>query len=212
MLKTEFIAAAQRSSRRLMIVLHGLGDSVEGYHWWPEAMQLPWLNYLLVNAPDPYYGGFAWYDLNNQGPGIERSRTLLFQLLDQVAANGFPADSIVFSGFSQGSLMSCEIGARYPHHLAGIVGISGYVHEPERLVKELAPEAVHQRFLVTHGTQDPLIPIANVRPQIEILRQAGLHIEWHEFVKPHSIAGEAEMSVIRGFARKCYESKVEAKA
>ena len=36
-----------------MIVLHGLGDSMEGYRWLPEALQLPWLNYLLVNAPDP---------------------------------------------------------------------------------------------------------------------------------------------------------------
>ena len=69
MLDTEFIAATEKSSRRLMIVLHGLGDSMEGYRWWPEAMQLPWLNYLLVNAPDPYYGGFAWYDLQDPGAG-----------------------------------------------------------------------------------------------------------------------------------------------
>jgi phospholipase/carboxylesterase len=204
MLNTEFIAATQGISRRLMIVLHGLGDSVEGYRWWPEAMQLPWLNYLLVNAPDPYYGGFAWYDLEDPARGIERSRLLLFQLLDQLAGKDFPPDKIVFSGFSQGCLLSMEIGARYQHLLAGIVGISGYVYEPDRLVKELAPEATRQRFLVTHGTQDPLIPIIKVRPQIEILRQAGLQIEWREFVKAHTIAGEAEMSVIREFVKNSY--------
>ena len=25
-------------------------------------MNLPWLNYLLVNAPDKYYGGYSWFD------------------------------------------------------------------------------------------------------------------------------------------------------
>jgi phospholipase/carboxylesterase len=204
MLDTEFIAATEENSQRLMIVLHGLGDSMEGYRWWPGAMQLPWLNYLLVNAPDPYYGGFAWYDLQDPAHGIERSRKLLFQLLEQLAAKDFPAEKIIFSGFSQGCLMSMEIGARHRHRLAGIVGISGYVHEPEQLVKQLAPEASSQRFLVTHGTQDPLIPIAQVRPQMDILRRAGLHIDWHEFVKAHTIAGESEMSVIREFARNSY--------
>jgi phospholipase/carboxylesterase len=177
---------------------------VAGYRWLPEAMQLPWLNYLLVNAPDAYYGGFSWYDLENAASGIERSRLLLFQLLDELPGKGFPADQIIFSGFSQGGLLSMEIGARYPHHLAGIVVLSGYVHDPERLVKELAPEAVGQRFLVTHGTQDPLIPIAGVRPQIELLRKAGLQIEWHEFEKVHTIAGEAEISVVRDFVQKSY--------
>jgi len=47
--------------------------------------------------------------------------------------------------------MTIEMGARYPHLFAGLVGISGYVFEPERLVKELSPVAKQQRFLITHG-------------------------------------------------------------
>jgi len=204
MLNTEFISATDKDSQRLMIVLHGLGDSLEGYRWWPGAMQLPWLNYLLVNAPDPYYGGFGWYDLDDPAGGIERSRTLLFQLLDELAGKDFPPEKIVFSGFSQGCLLSIEIGARYRRRLAGIVGISGYVYEPDRLVEQLAPEAARQRFLLTHGTQDPLIPIAQVRPQVDILRRAGLRIDWREFVKGHTIAGEEEMSVVRDFVQNTY--------
>jgi phospholipase/carboxylesterase len=203
-LDTEFIAATEKGSQRLMIVLHGLGDSMEGYRWWPEAMRLPWLSYLLVNAPDPYYSGFAWYDLSDPAPGVERSRKLLFQLLDQLAEKGFPAEKIVFSGFSQGCLMAWEIGARHRHHLAGLVGVSGYAHEPEQLVRQLAPEAVRQRFLITHGTQDPLVPIVAVRQQIDVLRRAGLQIDWREFIKGHTIAGEPEMAVIRDFVQKSY--------
>lgn len=204
MLDTVFIPATEKKGSRLMLVLHGLGDSVEGYRWWPEAMNLPWLNYLLVNAPDPYYGGFAWYELENAAPGVERSAKLLFQLLDNLAAKGFPPEQIVFSGFSQGCLLSIEIGLRYPHRFAGIVGISGYTLAPEVLVHELSPAATGQRFLLTHGTHDPLLPIEHVRPQIDILRRAGLQIEWREFVKEHTIAGEKEMSVIREFVQNCY--------
>ena len=57
MLVTELVPAREPDSRRLMVVLHGLGDSMDGYRWMPQELDLPWLNYLLVNAPDDYYGG-----------------------------------------------------------------------------------------------------------------------------------------------------------
>ena len=100
--------------------------------------------------------------------------------------------------------MSIEVGLRYPKKLAGVVGISGYVCEPEKLVTELSPVAFQQRMLITHGTLDPMIPFAEVREQINILKAAGLHVEWHEFAKQHTIAGEDEMEVIRHFVRAGY--------
>ena len=204
-LYAELLPARDKKSRRLLIMLHGLGDSIEGYRWMPEALNLPWLNYLLVNAPDEYYGGYSWYDYaGNIQPGVVRSRKLLFELLDTQRAKGFSTELTTFGGFSQGCLMSLEVGLRYPHRFAGIVGISGHVCDPEKLVAELSPVAIQQRVLVTHGTLDPMIPFALVREQINILKGAGLHIEWHEFVKPHTIAGEAELEVIRNFIRAGY--------
>ena len=205
MLETELIPAKQAIEPRLMIALHGLGDSMEGYRWLPEAMRLPWLSYLLVNAPDCYCTGFSWYDVDDDsGVGIERSLKLLFELLDVQRSRGFPSEKTVVFGFSQGCLMTIEIGARYPHRLAGLVGISGYVFQPERLVNELSPQARQQRFLITHGTQDPLIHIVRVRPQIEMLRKAGLKMDWREFAKTHTIAGESEVSVVRNFVSDSY--------
>jgi phospholipase/carboxylesterase len=202
MLEHEFIPAQDAKSRRLWIMLHGLGDSIEGYRWLPEAMRLPWMNYLLVNAPDEYYGGYSWYDfVGDIVPGVERSRKLLFELLDSRRAAGFPTEQTIFGGFSQGCLMSIEVGLRYPHRFAGIVGISGYVCEPEKLAKELSPVAMQQRFLITHGTQDTMIPFALVREQINVLKSAGLKIEFREFLKSHTIAGEEELGVIRDFVR-----------
>src|SRR5271154_5675608 len=151
MLHTELIPAAEKSSR-LMVMLHGLGDNMDGYRWLPEAMNLPWMNYLLVNAPDKYFEGFSWFDYpNNIAPGILRSRKLLFDLLDDLRAKDFPAEEITLGGFSQGCLMAIDVGLRYPHRLASIVGISGWVFEIEKLLKEIPPIALQQRLLATHG-------------------------------------------------------------
>jgi phospholipase/carboxylesterase len=209
-LDTLFIPAAEKSSRRLWVMLHGLGDSVGGYRWMPEAFKLPWMNYLLVNAPDDYYGGFSWFEFTEDAstevmrPGVERSRKLLFQLLDAQRAAGFPTDQTILGGFSQGCLMSLDAAARYPHKLAGVVGISGYVCEPERLVKELSPVAKEQEFLVTHGSFDPLLPLNVTHEQIKLLQRAGLNIRWQEFRKEHTIAGQAEIDLIREFVSGCF--------
>ena len=45
---------------------------------------------------------------------------------------------------------------------------------PNGLSANCRPAPVQQRFLITHGTLDPLIPIDRVRPQMDMLRQAGL--------------------------------------
>src|SRR5436190_16267277 len=141
MLHSELIPAREKSGR-LLIMLHGLGDSTAGYRWMPSALNLPRLNYLLVNAPDEYFGGYSWYDFTGDlAPGVERSRKLLLEVLEQQQSNGFLADQIVLGGFSQGCLMSLEVGLRYPHRLAGIIGISGYICNPEILIADLPPLA-----------------------------------------------------------------------
>jgi phospholipase/carboxylesterase len=204
MLHTELIPAAEKSSR-LMVMLHGLGDSIEGYRWWPEALRLPWLNCLLVNAPDEYYGGYSWFDYpDDLAPGVLRSRKLLFELLDDLRAKGFPTEQITLGGFSQGCLMTVDVGLRYPHRFAGLVGISGWIFEVDKLVKELSPVARQQRLLMTHGTSDPVIPIEKVRLQIPPLQTTGLDVTWREFSKVHTIQGETELAVIREFVRAGY--------
>jgi len=200
MLKCEWYTAKEKESKRLLIALHGLGDSAVGYRWLPEVLDLPWLSYLLVNAPDPYYEGFSWYDfVGDAAPGIQRSRALLFQLLDELREKRHPTEQMVVLGFSQGCLMAWEVGLKYPHKLAGLVGISGYAHEPETATREFSAVAKEQKFLITHGTMDPLIPFDQVKRQVMSLKAAGLQIEWHEFEKAHTIAGEEEVNVVRKF-------------
>ena len=210
MLQSEFIPAAEKNSRRLLVLLHGLGDSVAGWRWLPDALKLPELNYLLVNAPDEYYGGYSWFDYpGDMTPGVKRSRQLLFELLDDLRAKNFPADQITLGGFSQGSLMTIETGLHYPHRLAGLVGISGWVFEIDNLIRDLTPVARSQRLLATHGHFDPIIPFAGVRQQIQHLKAAGLNVQWNEFPKEHTVYGEPELAVIREFIRAGYDGKPE---
>ena len=65
----------------LLIVLHGLGDSSEGFLWLQDELGIDSLNYLLLNAPDPYYTGYSWYDIDDPLAGIEDVGGLTYRLL-----------------------------------------------------------------------------------------------------------------------------------
>jgi phospholipase/carboxylesterase len=204
-LTTDFIPAREPGSNRLLIALHGLGDSMEGYRDVPEWLQIPWLNYLLVNAPDPYYGGFSWFNFAGEyQPGIDRSRKLLTKLLDSLCER-YPSENTVLFGFSQGCLMTMETGLRYPHKLAALVGVSGWVYDADLLTKDLSPVAKQQRILWTHGTRDTLLPIKDVRTRIETLKAAGLNIDWREYNKEHNFLPQ-EFALIRDFVVKSFAS------
>lgn len=197
-LTTDLVPAREANSNRLLVVLHGLGDSIEGYREVPQALRIPWLNCLLVNAPDPYYGGFSWYDFaGDPTPGVRRSRELLTRLLDSMRAK-FPSEKTILFGFSQGCLMTLETGLRYPHRLGGLIGVSGYVQDAPTLAKELSPVAVEQQILWTHGTRDPLIPLPKVLEQVQTLKDAGLQIDWQVFEKQHTFV-QREFEIIREF-------------
>jgi phospholipase/carboxylesterase len=131
-------------------------------------------------------------------------------LLDAQRDAGFASDQTILSGFSQGCLMTLETGLRYPHKLAGLIGISGYVLDPQHLLRELSPVAKQQRILVTHGRQDPLIPFTDVKKQMELLRAGGLSLEWREFNKPHTIIDE-EVGVLREFIENSFKTETSAK-
>jgi len=208
MLTTELIKSSDPANKKIMVVLHGLGDSMDGYRWLPDALKFPWLNYLLVNAPDPYYGGFSWYDIAGEaGTGVERSRKALHKLIDDLQIQGYRTEEMVLFGFSQGCLMTVETGLTYPAVFAGLIGISGYVHDLYGLLKNLSPFAREQRLLITHGTFDQLIPFEKAQEQFQQLKSSGLNLEWVPFKKEHTIAGLEEIQVIQKFIRSVFDQK-----
>ncbi len=205
-MKTQGLASAwipaTLPSGRLVIVLHGRGDSPAGFRWLPEAMGLPDVNFLLVQAPDPYYTGYSWYDLPpNQGPGILRSRSLLDTLMSEVMAGGFQTKDIILFGFSQGCLMTLEWGGRTNLEMAGFIAISGYCYDPKKLGEELSETARKAHWLVTHGILDGTLDYAVTQAQVKYLIGAGLPLEFHSFVKEHTIDDNLEIPLLRTFMR-----------
>ena len=83
-LDTELILAAEADSKWLMVVLHGLGDSMEGFRWLHRALKNPKLNTLLVNAPEDYYQ-ISELLRDNERYGIESITSRTYPDQDAVA-------------------------------------------------------------------------------------------------------------------------------
>lgn len=197
------IAVPDDATGKLLVVLHGRGDSSAGFHWMPSALALPGVSYLLANAPDPWFGGRSWYGMPpDHLPGVRRSQALLESLFDELATEFEPADTALF-GFSQGCLMTLEWGGRSERPLAGCCGVSGYVADVDRLAGELSQAARTRPWLVTHGRGDEVLPFERTRRQIEQLQRAGLPVRFEAYDKTHTI--DADLPDIRAFLAACLE-------
>ena len=175
------------------MVLHGRGDSSAGFHWMPGTLALPGVSWLLVNAPDPWFGGFSWYGQPpDHGPGVQRSRLLLDRLFDELFGQGFEPERTVLFGFSQGCLLTLEWGGRTERPLAGFIGVSGYCYDPEALLSEASGVARTRPWLVTHGTEDEVLPFGVTAAQVRTLQEGGLPIDFRSYPKTHTIGPDLE--------------------
>ena len=178
---------------KLIVVLHGRGDSSAGFHWMPGTLNLPGAAWLLVNAPDDWHEGYSWYGMPpHHGPGVVRSRMLLDRLFDEIEGQGFSAEDTVLFGFSQGCLLTLEWGGRTERPLAGFVGISGYCYDAVALGEAASTVAKTRPWLVTHGRQDEVLPYSVTRNQILTLQKAGLPIDFRSYAKTHTIGPDLE--------------------
>ena len=187
---------AKVPSKKLMIILHGRGDSSEGFVGFPPFLALDDMNYILFDAPFEYFTGYSWYQLPpDQLPGIQYSSTLLTKDLDTLFENDFAADESFLFGFSQGSLLTFEFGARYHKQLAGYIAISGYIYDVQKLLEDMNPALNKNNWLCTHGTQDPVLDYETSKSQVQELQDGGFHIEFKSYEKDHSIDRD-ELSMI----------------
>ncbi len=192
---------------KVMVVFHGLGDSLDGYAWMPSELRLPQLSYLLVNAPDDYYGGYSWFDLTGGGvflggalQGILRSRGLVLGLIEELIAQGIAPGDILLFGFSQGCLVAIDAGLRTEHVLGGVCGVSGWIAFMEEYPKNFSAVAKRQKFLVTHGLQDPILPFERTAEQCRELSGMGLDLAFQAYPKVHTIVPE-ELAFIRNWIK-----------
>ena len=179
-----FGPAAGGKPRRLVLLLHGLGadgnDLIGLAPYW--APLLPDAEFLSPNAPfpcdfAPY--GYQWYSVQDRSPemqlaGVRAAAPILDAFIDEtLAARGLKAQELTLVGFSQGTVMSLFVGLRRPQPVAGILGFSGRLVAPELLAAELRSRPP---VLLVHGTEDPMIPHAEMAAAESALKAAGVRV------------------------------------
>ena len=193
-------------SKKLMIILHGRGDSSEGFTSLPSFLACDEMNYLLLDAPFEYYTGYSWYPLPpNQLPGIEHSSLVLTKVLDTLFADEFNAEESFLFGFSQGALLTFEFGARYEKVLAGYIAVSGYIYDEVKLLVDMNERVKESHWLCTHGVEDTVLAFSTSQKQIEFLQENGFEIAFHAFHKEHSIEKD-ELEMIGKWMKKIIEN------
>ncbi|HEX7675537.1 MAG TPA: serine esterase [Bdellovibrio sp.] len=198
--KHKFIPAKKKSDF-LMIVLHGRGDSIRPFYDFDDELNIPEMNYLLLNAPRRFLDGYTWYgEPPYQSNGVIKIREKLFDLLNDLENQGWDSQKIFLFGFSQGCLISADIGMNYPKKLGGVVGISGYFNFYPRWKNNLSQDAKKTPWLFTHGHQDDILPLEETKYGVEKLKGAGLKVDWVEMDKDHSLKDE-EYPIIRRWVR-----------
>lgn len=189
-------------SKKLMIILHGRGDSSDGFTGLPSFLDIDEMNYLLLDAPFEYFTGYSWYQLPpDQLPGIEYSSKLLEKVLDELFDEQFNADESFLFGFSQGSLLTFEFGARYHKVLAGYIAVSGYIYDAPKLLIDMNRDVITSNWLCTHGTYDDVLPFETSKEQVETLQNGGFDIEFKSYKKDHTIERE-ELEMISQWMKK----------
>ena len=92
--------------------------------------------------------------------------------------------------FSQGGVMAYALALRNPARYAALVALSSWL--PEELAGRMAPcpEDVSLPVFISHGSEDPMIPIARAEESNERMRGLGYAPLYREYKMQHEIRPE----------------------
>lgn len=154
------------------------------------------LHVVTPRAPLTLQGwpGFHWYVVPRVGyPDPETfhgSFDLLARFHDETwERTGIAPERTLFGGFSMGSVMSYSMGlsAARPQP-AGLLIFSGFVPTVERWAPDLS--RTEMPVFIAHGRQDPIMSIEFARTARDLLKNAGLTVDYHESDAAHFIDPE----------------------
>ena len=182
--------AASGNADALVILLHGYGaDGNDLIGLAPPLSQvLPKAEFVSPNGPEPCRAspmGRQWFPISyldgssekEMNDGFVRASETLHAFVDaEIARSGLASDRVALLGFSQGTMMSLEVGLRRSERLAGIVGFSGRLLRAETLTGEIASRPP---VLLVHGADDPMVPPASLEDAEKALSAAGVEVGAH---------------------------------
>ncbi|MCB1703541.1 MAG: carboxylesterase [Halioglobus sp.] len=194
----------------VVIWLHGLGADGHDFEPIVPELKLPPdlpVRFVFPHAPEiavTAFGGQrarAWFDFDPGGgadePGLKKSAARIRDLIQNEIDSGMPAGHILLAGFSQGGVMAFHTGLYYPKRLAGILALSTFLAEPDKLAVARTGANANIPILMCHGQQDAVLPITLGKSSLESLRGAGYEVEWREYPMAHEVCLEEIRDISR---------------
>ena len=154
----------------------------------PLAPHLPDTVFFAPDAPERCSGnpmGFQWFpipwlDGSSEAQalaGLEAAAVDLDAFLDRVLADeGLTPDRLALVGFSQGTMISLHVAPRRATLVAGVVGFSGRLMQPDLLA---GAARVKPPVLLIHGDQDEVVPLSSLPEAADALVAAGFETYSH---------------------------------
>lgn len=181
----------------LLVLLHGYGSDE------CDLMGLaPYLDprFQVVSARAPQaleMGGYAWFAVQFTPFGLvldhdqaqESRRQLEAWLEALVVVPGVDRSRVFLLGFSQGAGLALGAALHRPDLVRGVIFLSGLV-VPQMIPTGDSKKLCALSVLMTHGRQDPLIPIAQGRASRALLEQLPLRLRYLEYEMGHEIGAE----------------------
>ncbi|MFA6468763.1 MAG: dienelactone hydrolase family protein [Bacteroidota bacterium] len=169
-------------------MLHGRGSDEHDLFGLKSHLD-PRLDIYSLRAPFEFdWGGYTWFDLFEDGSVDEKS---FLHSKNEILSFLAPlkTEKLFLLGFSMGAIMSYAIALTQPKLCAGILALSGFAPkelEPEYKLNELQDLSI----FISHGLNDPVIPIASARKTNALLSTSNAHVTYSEYPMAHQINDE----------------------
>ncbi len=190
----------------ILILLHGYGsdekDLFELRNFMPK-------NFIIVSARAPYElsgGGYQWYEMTNingvhdgKPAELANSRKLIEEFISQVTTN-YSADPkhVFLSGFSQGGIMSYQVGLTHPSLLRGIAVLSGTIYPSLKPLVKHGESLRKLKVFVSHGSNDERISYTSGKAACDYTKTLGLNPEFHSYPEMgHSISKDVLTDLVK---------------
>ena len=190
---------SKKSKSPLLILLHGFGSNESDLHSF--ANYLP-ENHYIVSIRAPFKlssGGFAWYNISfdqdmnkfNDHDQAKDSINMILSFIDELSNKYLiDNDNVSLLGFSQGTILSYALCLNYPEKFKNIIGFSGYIDEAMIDIRSNNIDYGKLNLYISHGNNDPVIPVDWARKSIEILKNNKINYSFNEFNSGHTISPE----------------------
>ena len=201
------------TTRSVVVFLHGYGANGADLLGLADPLgeHMPDTLFIAPDAPERCPGsplGFQWFPIPwLDGSSEDEARRSMDAAIEDLNAfldalmvdEDILPEQLALFGFSQGTMMSLHVGPRREDALAGIVGFSGRLLEPDLLVDEVKTKPP---VLLVHGDQDEVVPPQSLSEAAVGLEKAGFKKVFANVMKGtgHGIAPDG-LSVALAFMR-----------